>query len=206
MPRFRLALVSLLAVLATAKGLAQTAEGFSIQRLPSFDQSFQMPLTQGLSLGDDKTLFTDTHVRLDGSAEVPSVVPPGDFLGCCHEDLLGYRHEEFSDQPPPLIDQAPQVPPTGGTSPAGTPPATDAPIKLDKPWEAHPVASLRDFWGYRYSTGALDWIPGNGNQFGMFSIVWDHYQNSGFNDGIGVGTGLSLPLRPDTDRHATSGI
>ena len=53
--------------------------------------------------------------------------------------------------------------------------------------------------GYRYST-RLDWIPGGGDQFGMFSIVWDHYQKSGINNGIGVGMGfhfLAGPVQTD---------
>jgi hypothetical protein len=48
----------------------------------------------------------------------------------------------------------------------------------------------------RYSTSSLDWIPGGGDQFGMFSIVWDHYEKSGFNNGIGVGVGFHFLAGP----------
>jgi hypothetical protein len=134
MPRSCLTLVSLLAVLTTARGLAQTAEEFRIQRLPSVDESPQVPPSQDPSPAAGETLVTDAPITLEGSAEVP------------------------------------------------------------------PVASLRDFLGYRYSTSSLDWIPGGGDRFGMFSIVSDHYQKSGVNSGIGIGMGfhfLAGPVQTD---------
>jgi len=48
MPRFYLTLVSLLVVLTTANGLAQTAEEFGVQRLPLIDQQFQVQPFQNL--------------------------------------------------------------------------------------------------------------------------------------------------------------
>jgi hypothetical protein len=132
MPRSRcLTLVGLLAVLTAARGLAQTTEEFSIQRLPS-------------------------------------------------------------------VDLSPQVPPSEDQSPAaGEPLVTDAPVNLDGSAEAPPVASLSDFLGYRWSTSSLDWIPGGGDQFGMFSIVWDHYVKSGINNGLGIGMGFNFLSGPD---------
>ncbi len=57
--------------------------------------------------------------------------------------------------------------------------------------------------GYRYSAASLDWIPGGGNQFGMFSIDWDHYQKAGITNGIGVGAAFHFLSGPDqTDMPA----
>ena len=47
MPRFCLMLVSLLVLLTTASGLAQTAEEYGVQRLPLIDQTFQVQPFQG---------------------------------------------------------------------------------------------------------------------------------------------------------------
>ena len=29
--------------------------------------------------------------------------------------------------------------------------------------------------GYRYSTDSIEWIPGGGDQFGIFSVLLDRY-------------------------------
>ena len=59
-------------------------------------------------------------------------------------------------------------------------------------------AGLRDFWGYRYRCGSLDWIIGN--QFGMFSLKNNHYQNAGLESGIGVGLDFNFVSGPaETD-------
>jgi hypothetical protein len=135
---------------------------------------------------------------------------------------LAQKVEEASFQRLPSVDLPPQVPPSPDTNPAAgnTPvtdahstafpasvtstgpaasktPTTDAHLSLDKPAETPPVATLRDFLGYRYSTSSLEWIPGGGDQFGMFSIVSDHYQKSGENQGIGVGLGFHFLAGPE---------
>ncbi len=51
--------------------------------------------------------------------------------------------------------------------------------------------------GYRYSAGWLEWIPGGGNQFGMFSIDWDHYQKAGVAAGAGLGGQFHFLSGPD---------
>jgi hypothetical protein len=127
--------------------------------------------------------------------------------------------------PPPLVNQSPQVPPSQDLNPAGgkmlaapspqvplspdsSPAAGEAvvtgePISLDAAAKAVPLASLTDFLGYRYATGALEWIPGGGNQFGMFSIESDHYQKAGIANGFGVGMGFHFLSGPDqTDMPA----
>ena len=148
MPRFYLTLVSLLVVLTTANGLAQTAEEFGVQRLPLIDQQFQVQPFQNLG---------------PAATGVP-------------------------------VDQPLQATPFQNPSPAaGEAPITNGPISLDGSVEETPVATLSDFLGYRYSTSSLNWIPGGGDQFGMFTIEWDHYQKSGITEGIGsIGVGMSF--------------
>ena len=81
--------------------------------------------------------------------------------------------------------------------------AADGSITLEELAKASPAPTLGDFVGYRTSAGGLDWIPGGGNQFGMFSIDWDHYQKAGITSGVGVGAGFHFLSGPDqTDMPA----
>ncbi len=41
--------------------------------------------------------------------------------------------------------------------------------------------------GYRYATSALEWIPGGGDQFGIFSVELGHSIPSGIQHGISTG-------------------
>jgi hypothetical protein len=137
MPKSCLTVASLLAVLATTSGLAQTADELNLQRLPSVDQSAQVP-------------------------QVPSLQAPGPAVG---QTLI-----------------------------------TDEPIRIEGQPDPPAVATLGDFLGYRYESSSLEWIVGGGDQFGMFSAVWDHYQKSGIQSGIGVGMGfhfLDGPVQTD---------
>jgi hypothetical protein len=98
----------------------------------------------------------------------------------------------------PPVEESPQVPPSEAPSPANDEGLTsDEPITLDGSTEPPPVTSLRDFLGYRYSTSSLDWIPGGGDQFGMFSLVWDQYEKSGVNEGLGIGMGFHFLGGPE---------
>ena len=99
-------------------------------------------------------------------------------------------------------DQSPQAPPAKDGSPAaGEAVAGGKLITLEGSGSA--ATSLSDFVGYRTSTSSLDWIPGGGNQFGMFSIVNDHYQKAGINSGFGLGAGVHFLSGPDqTDMPA----
>jgi len=159
MPRFCLTLISLLAVLTAESGLAQTADQFSIQRLPSLNLSPKVPPSQDPTPAARETPDTDAS----------PVNPPA----------------------------------TASTSPepaAGEPHIIGPPINLDGLAEAPPVAALDSFMGYRYMTSSLEWIPGNGDQFGIFSIESNHYVKSGVNDGIGFGLGFhffSGPVQTD---------
>lgn len=126
----------------------------------------------------------------------------------------------FVDQSPPFLDQpcrlpptdqSPLLPPSQEPSPAGeTPingeqPPTGKTINLDGSAEAKPLVSLSDFWGYRYSSNALEWIPGGGDQFGMFSVLLDRYQPSGIQSGIAAGFGFHVfsgPVQSDMPPRA----
>jgi hypothetical protein len=105
--------------------------------------------------------------------------------------------EEFGIPWEPSVDQ-PTLPPTSEQPiPAvGETLITDEAVKSGASDDAPPAASLRDFLGYRYSTSSLDWIPGGGDHFGMFSIFWDHYVKSGFENGIGGGADFNFLAGP----------
>lgn len=63
---------------------------------------------------------------------------------------------------------------------------------------------LHDFWGYRYSTHSTSWIVGHGDQFGMTSLMTDHYQSRGEDRGLGLGLNfhfLAGPERTDMPPH-----
>ncbi len=111
----------------------------------------------------------------------------------------------FIDQPLrlPSVEQVPAPPPSPALDPgADEPPMKGEMVTLDrsKAAEAPVAVSLYDFLGYRYSTNSLDWIPGGGDDFGMFSIVGDHYIKSGINHNIAIGlafNSLSGPVQTD---------
>jgi hypothetical protein len=111
---------------------------------------------------------------------------------------LAQTADELSVQRLPPVDESPQVSPFQDQGPAaGETLLPDAPINLDGSADLPPVASLSDFLGYRYFTSSLDWIPGGGNQFGAFSIEWDHYVKSGIYNGLGLGAGFHFLSGPD---------
>lgn len=60
-------------------------------------------------------------------------------------------------------------------------------VELGAPVEKRCAVGLSDFWGYRTQSSSLDWIIGNGDQFGMFSWNTDHYQRAGVESGLGFG-------------------
>jgi hypothetical protein len=63
--------------------------------------------------------------------------------------------------------------------------------------EAPAVDPLQGFLGYRYAASSIDWIVGNGDQFGMVSLAWDHYQHSGINSGLGLGAKFHFLAGPE---------
>ena len=172
MPRFGLTVVTLLAFLTAANGLAQAAEDIKFEPLPPIDRPPPSP-----------------------SAEL-SLQPPS-----------------FLDQPSrlPSTEQPPAAPASQEAIPAGETPIGDElppkgkPINLDGSAEAKPAASLSDFMGYRYSTDALEWIPGGGDQFGMFSVLLGRYQQSGIQNGVMAGFGFHVfsgPVQSDMPPRA----
>ncbi len=114
--------------------------------------------------------------------------------------------EEHAGQIPPAdlptasafaADAPPESPPPEKFGPeSGETLTTDELISLNDKTQPAPLPSLQDFWGYRYSTSSLDWIPGGGDHFGMFSIAWDHYQKSGLTQGLGVGMDFNFLAGP----------
>ena len=128
------------------------------------------------------------------------------------EDIRFEPLPSFDQSPPsPTVERLPLVPPSRELSPAGdTPiggelPPTGKSVNLDGSTEAKPAASLGDFMGYRYSSDALEWIPGGGNQFGIFSVLLDRYQQSGIQNGIMTGFGFHVfsgPVQSDMPPRA----
>jgi hypothetical protein len=98
----------------------------------------------------------------------------------------------------PLPESLPQAIPLDPRGPSGQTPLTEQPIDPAQPGspEAAPTSSLREFLGYRYLTSALDWVPGGGDHFGMFSVGWNHYQKAGIENGIGVGMDFNFLAGP----------
>lgn len=56
---------------------------------------------------------------------------------------------------------------------------------------------LDEFRGYRVGQGSLDWIVGDGNQFGAFSFGSDHYVAGGVESGLGFGIRFHFLAGPD---------
>jgi hypothetical protein len=110
---------------------------------------------------------------------------------------------EISSSPPTSIAvqaQPSNQPTAPGAVPPDAPKLTDKPINLEPQPAPPPVMSLTNFMGYRYGAGSTAWIPGNGNQFGMFSFGWDHYVEAGIKSGVGIGADfnfLSGPTQTD---------
>lgn len=65
--------------------------------------------------------------------------------------------------------------------------ATDILAELETVEETSQPEPLDAFLGYRYNSSSVDWIVGSGEQFGITSLKWDHYQKSGVNYGLDVG-------------------
>jgi hypothetical protein len=171
-------LVSLLAILIAARGLAQTAKDGNAQPLPSWvNLPSQTPLSQVPNPASGGMLMMDAPLSLDGSMDVPPVTTLSEFMA------YRYLTGEVAASPPPPSQTPGSV--TAKTLTPGTP------LSIDGSGDLSPVASLSEFLGYRYLASSLDWIPGGGDQLGMFSIVWNHYQKSGITSGIG-GLGIGM--------------
>jgi hypothetical protein len=160
------AIIGLLAALATTAGLAQTAQDLGPR--PIADQAPAAPPS-----GQSPPV-----AAVQSPSTGPSQGQPG----------------EKPTQGPPW--QEPGVAETDDKS-------LGEPIDLESTAKLPPTSSLSDFLGYRYNTSSLQWIPGGGNQFGMFSIEWDHYQQAGIKNGLGFGAAFNFLSGPDdTDMPA----
>ncbi len=63
---------------------------------------------------------------------------------------------------------------------------------------------LHEFWGYRYSRCTTSWIVGDGDRFGMVSLVNDHFKSRGEDGGLGLGAKIHFlagPERTDMPPH-----
>ncbi len=113
-----------------------------------------------------------------------------------------------AQEPPPIAPE--NLPPPVEMAPAWDSPGTPL---LDNEFQEGLVAaavetdstcdvtkSLANFWGYRYESNMSEWIIGDGNQFGMFSLDWNHYRSVGYESGLGFGMAfrfLGGPERTD---------
>jgi hypothetical protein len=191
-----LKLTSLLAVLI-ASGLAQATEDPGSQPLPSVLGSWN---------GLGEATAEPIPQRLPSVDSLPQVEPSPHVVPSSQgSPSQGSPSQGSPSQvaPSPRIDPSPQGAPSQDTAPGSDVLDSGAPITIGGSEKLTPVSALSDFLGYRYSTSFLDWIPGGGDQFGMFSIVWDHYQKAGVNNGLGAGLGIHFLSGPDqTDMPA----
>lgn len=95
--------------------------------------------------------------------------------------------------------------PLGETPISGESSPTGETINLDGSIEVKPPPSLADFMGYRYTASGLEWIPGGGDQLGIFSVLLGRYQHSGIQNGIMTGFNFytfSGPVQRDMSPRA----
>jgi hypothetical protein len=104
---------------------------------------------------------------------------------------IGQNPAAFQSPPAELL------PPDQTPIPAGDPKIIGPPVNLDGSTEPPAGAKLTDFLGYRYSTGALEWIPGGGDQLGMFSAEAAPYQDAGIKNGLGFGAAVHFLSGPN---------
>ncbi len=115
------------------------------------------------------------------------------------ESFRYFSGERMTTNPPVAVD--PGLTGLNPTLPAGvlTETMTAAPsVDLVPTIQcAHPDP-IQSFLGYRYEVSSTDWMIGNGQQFGMFSLTWDHYQSPGVDHGLGAGVGIHFLSGPVT--------
>ncbi len=68
--------------------------------------------------------------------------------------------------------------------------ALDSALDLQSEVEPAGPDPIEDFLGYRYEVTSTEWMIGSGEQFGMFSLNWGHYQGAGLESGLGGGVKL----------------
>jgi hypothetical protein len=216
MPRFCLTLVGLLTVSTVSHTLAQTAIQPRTQQLPSSgwtpssappangpawnapSPTPNLPPANAAANGYPPANTAASNVPLaTAPASYPSVYAPSASL-----PPTGAPPNNMPMAGAPANGAAQTLPPA---PPSETPASTAGeklvnvdPLKISG--STTPAISLTDFFGYRYSENSLDWIPGPAEQFGMFSIVFDHYQKAGFTQGLGIGMSFNFLCGPvETD-------
>jgi hypothetical protein len=75
--------------------------------------------------------------------------------------------------------------------------AMDDAVDLEALVDDPAADTLGGFLGYRYETSSTDWVVGNGDQFGMFSLDWEHYVDSGIHSGLGLGAKIHFLAGPE---------
>ena len=205
MPRICLTLVGLLAVSTVSHALAQTAIQPSIQQLPSSGwtpttappvngPAWNAPPANAATNGYPPANTPPTNMPLatapasyspvnSSSANVPPTGAPPNNMPMTGAPASGAA--------PTLLPAPPSETPAPT---AGEKLVSVDPLKISG--STTPAVSLMDFFGYRYAENSLDWIPGSAEQFGMFSIIFDHYQKAGFTQGLGVGMSFHFLCGP----------
>jgi hypothetical protein len=175
-------LAGLLAVLTATYGPAQTMG--QVDNLP-YDGNLHLSVANGFQRLPpiDGSQALPCQYLAPAAGKPPLAGPPGNLAPAGAEPSL--------------------VPPGNTDLPAGEPKIDGEPIDLKSMTEEPPEPSLYDFWGYRYHSDWLGWIPGGGDQFGMFTLGWDHYVKSGIEQGLGLGAGFCFLSGPNqTDMPA----
>ncbi|MHB8900260.1 MAG: hypothetical protein ACYC6Y_16035 [Thermoguttaceae bacterium] len=141
----------------------------------------------------------------EGSPAVAPLPPVGAAQVMEEEGLHYFSAERMS--PDPAVEPRPELPAMIPDSPQGNFGDTVLPDPVD--FEASSSRPKPDpivgFLGYRYEVSSTEWTIGNGDQFGKFSLAWDHYQEPGVNHGLGAGVQihfLSGPVTTDMPARA----
>jgi hypothetical protein len=200
MAKFTLALAGLLAVFAAADSLAQTTDDSAYRRLPpaSWPGEPQPSANQGFQ---GQSPFGE--LPQGATPFAPSLQPDSPFAQAGQpQDGQAYQLQPPGQpvQPPP---QTPLL--QNPTAPGGVPEPSGDPINLDGSPVLKGAASLSDFWGYRYLANGLEYIPGDAEEFGIFSVLLGRYVESGTNSGLMTGFGFHVfdgPIKSDMSPRA----
>lgn len=164
-------LISLLAILVVTEGLVLSADNSDVRKPPNA-QAIQA------SVPAPAADATEVSAGSVDAEELPKAIP-----ATSPSDFMGYR---FGESP---ADNSFPASADSTSAAAGSVDLNVASVEIQ-------VLALDDFMGYRYSAGSLGWIPGGGDQFGMFSIVSDHYQKAGITHGLNAGLGFHFLAGP----------
>ncbi len=113
------------------------------------------------------------------------------FLSCATPTLAQSGFERVGDDPIEFQQAVPRVEPEHLPPPGDPVPEYDETYTVitddPKAKDAPSTKLLNEFQGYRYHSHGTEWIIGDGDQFGMFSLGSPHYLAKGVKSSIGVG-------------------